>query len=616
MASDKILVHHDPSKPTRVYVDFSPCGVSATLAQQHATKWRPVIHVSRSLTPAESNYAQIEGESLAVFYGVTRLRRYLLGTAFKVVGDHKPLLSMYNMGRNGPMRVERHKLQLQGYTFIYIWEPGTTNPADYCSRHPDSQDQSSLDNDDELCVYSIITEGMPQALSIEAIKLATQQDTHLHQLQQAITNRQKCPETPALQLYTKIYDELTTENGVIVRGHRIVIPPSLYNTAIELSHTGHVEPTTTIAHLRERMWFPNLATIAQTYVEACFPCQAASPHTTCHPMGVTAAPPGLWHTLHMDYKGPIAGSYYVHVVIDAFSKFVSVDLTKTNSGEILLPILDKLWSTHRVCTQIVTDNGPPYSSEDFARYCRKMDINHNPTVPLHPQGNGLAENFMKKITKVVHTATLERKDPRREVFKMVLMHNATKHATTQVTLASALMCRDIKTLLPSLPCSPPLSQHITILNNIAASKERNKVYHNKHRHAKHKSVHVGDLVLIKQQKPQPNHPGTAHHTQLPHSRAEDSPYTTPLKEQNKETSTMSRYLSRERKNKPQQAPQQKTTSLESPSATKTGHHHPCRHAPTAASPTAAMGPAAQRLGGKPTAPCTATPPQHSPTRRR
>ena len=279
MASDKILVHYDPSKPTRVYVDFSPCGVSATLAQQHATKWRPVIHVSRSLTPAESNYAQIEGESLAVFYGVTRLRRYLLGTAFEVVGDHKPLLSMYNMGRNGPMRVERHKLQLQGYTFIYIWEPGTTNPADYCSRHPDSQDQSSLDNDDELCVYSIITEGMPQSLSIEAIKVKTDH-TAEHSPPPAPAGHHQQAEmprnsgSPAVQ-YTKIYDELTTENGVIVRGHRIVIPPSLSNTAIELSHTGHVEPTTTIAHLRERMWFPNLATIAQTYVEACFQCCGA-----------------------------------------------------------------------------------------------------------------------------------------------------------------------------------------------------------------------------------------------------------------------------------------------------------------------------------------------------
>ena len=101
-----------------------------------------VTHVSRALTTAERNYAQIEGESLAIFYGVTRLRRYLLGTTFEVVGDHKPLLSMYNMNRTGPMRVERHKLQLQGYTFTYIWEPGNTNPADYASRHPDIQDSA------------------------------------------------------------------------------------------------------------------------------------------------------------------------------------------------------------------------------------------------------------------------------------------------------------------------------------------------------------------------------------------------------------------------------------------------------------------------------------------
>ena len=45
MASDKVLVHYDPHKPTRVYVDFSPHGVSATLAKRH-DNWRPVTHVS------------------------------------------------------------------------------------------------------------------------------------------------------------------------------------------------------------------------------------------------------------------------------------------------------------------------------------------------------------------------------------------------------------------------------------------------------------------------------------------------------------------------------------------------------------------------------------------
>ena len=113
MASDKLLEHYHPEKPTKVYVDFSPEGVSATLAQgrkidrdevvqlkrvgarvskieKRWVEWRPVTHVSRSLEKAEKNYSSVEGESLAVLYGVWRLRRYVAGTKFTVAGDHKP----------------------------------------------------------------------------------------------------------------------------------------------------------------------------------------------------------------------------------------------------------------------------------------------------------------------------------------------------------------------------------------------------------------------------------------------------------------------------------------------------------------------------------------------
>ena len=132
MDSGKVLAHYDPVCSTRVYVDYSPHGVSATLAQayqidkQQAIKmrqadniragmvegkdvdWRPVTHVSRTITDAEKNYAQIEGESLATFYGVWRLRRYLYGSKFQVVNDHKPLQPHYNRRKLGPMRVESH----------------------------------------------------------------------------------------------------------------------------------------------------------------------------------------------------------------------------------------------------------------------------------------------------------------------------------------------------------------------------------------------------------------------------------------------------------------------------------------------------------------------------
>ena len=80
--------------------------------QSKHVNWRPVTHVSRTNTDAERNYAQIEGESLATFYGVWRLRRYLYGDKFQ---PH------HNKRKLGTMRVERHKLKLKGFNFEFIF---------------------------------------------------------------------------------------------------------------------------------------------------------------------------------------------------------------------------------------------------------------------------------------------------------------------------------------------------------------------------------------------------------------------------------------------------------------------------------------------------------------
>ena len=111
---------------------------------------------------------------------------------------------------------------------------------------------------------------------------------------------------------------------------------------------------------------------------------------------------------------------------------------------------------------------------------------------------------MKKIAKVVHTATLENRDPRREVFKMVLTHNATTHTTTNTPPAQALMNRPIRTLLPTLN-SPPTQQQTYIKERILQAKAKNKEYHDKHHHTKQKEANLGDTVLITQQK-QPQKP--------------------------------------------------------------------------------------------------------------
>ncbi|CAB4009767.1 Hypothetical predicted protein, partial [Paramuricea clavata] len=60
-----ILTYYDVTKPVKLQVDTSKSGLGAVLTQSNM----PVAYASRSLTPAETRYAQIEKKLLAVVFG-------------------------------------------------------------------------------------------------------------------------------------------------------------------------------------------------------------------------------------------------------------------------------------------------------------------------------------------------------------------------------------------------------------------------------------------------------------------------------------------------------------------------------------------------------------------
>ena len=52
---------------------------------------QPVAYTSRSLTPTEVQYAQIEKELLATVFGMEKFETYLYGRMVFVETDHQPL---------------------------------------------------------------------------------------------------------------------------------------------------------------------------------------------------------------------------------------------------------------------------------------------------------------------------------------------------------------------------------------------------------------------------------------------------------------------------------------------------------------------------------------------
>ena len=98
LCSDDVMVRYNTTLNTRLYVDSSPVGTQATVAQKHIINgevhWRLVIHRSRSWTSAEAGYGQIEQKSNGILTGMYMNRMYTLGTHTEVVTDHEPLNSV------------------------------------------------------------------------------------------------------------------------------------------------------------------------------------------------------------------------------------------------------------------------------------------------------------------------------------------------------------------------------------------------------------------------------------------------------------------------------------------------------------------------------------------
>ena len=84
-----MLQYYDVTKAVVIQCDASGKGLGAVLLQDS----KPVCYASRVLTDAETRYAPIEAEMLAVVFACRKFHQNIYGRSTVVETDHKPLLA-------------------------------------------------------------------------------------------------------------------------------------------------------------------------------------------------------------------------------------------------------------------------------------------------------------------------------------------------------------------------------------------------------------------------------------------------------------------------------------------------------------------------------------------
>lgn len=109
--------------------------------------------------------------------------------------------------------------------------------------------------------------------------------------------------------------------------------------------------------------------------------------------------------------------------------------------------LRESWSRWGIPKQVVSDNGPPFSSSQFRAFLESNRIHQMHSAPYHPASNGAAENAVKIIKNVIKKARRDGIDPELAIQRYLLMYHNTPHCSTGESPAQLLQGRRLRTRL-------------------------------------------------------------------------------------------------------------------------------------------------------------------------
>ena len=162
-----------------------------------------------------------------------------------------------------------------------------------------------------------------------------------------------------------------------------------------------------------------------------------------------AWPDGPWKRIHVDFAGPLLGSMFM-LIVDAHSKWLEVVPMTTITTEKTLEVLRSMFARYGLPQQLVTDNGPQFTSSEFEQCMKANGIKHIRTSPYHPASNGEAEWFVQTFK---HSRKASRNDTGSlsvKLSRFLLVHRNTPNCTTGVSPAELFMKRPLRTRLELL----------------------------------------------------------------------------------------------------------------------------------------------------------------------
>jgi len=453
-----VLKFYDVKAEATIHCDASEKGLGATLLQNE----QPVAFVSRSLTKAEQNYAQIEKECLAIVFACERFNQYIHGREQTTVHtDHRPLVPIFNKPiYNAPKRLQRMLLRLQKYTLTVQYCPGRKmHIADMLSRAylqeqtPTSKTEYQIFQlQQEHRLYKEIEEVDP-ALHVRLsenglakLREATTKDNTLSELSKFI--HQGWPEFKhnvplSVRAFWPYRDELVVDRNIVFKGTKVVIPKAMRPLMLQRIHSSHQGPVACSRRARDVIFWPGMTKEVLHLASQCAICNEFAAKQQKEPLMSPEVSTAPWSMVAQDLF-TFAGKTYL-ITIDYYSDFWELDAVNDASSDTIIECTKAHFARYGIPEKVITDNGPQFRAQQYEDFARQWGFSHVTSSPYHSQSNGKAESAVKIAKSMLKKVTKDRMD----VNLAILSWRNTPTEGGQYSPVQKLHSRRTRTQLPT-----------------------------------------------------------------------------------------------------------------------------------------------------------------------
>ncbi|GES72439.1 retrovirus-related Pol polyprotein from transposon 412 [Rhizophagus clarus] len=420
-------------------------GIGAVLAQKDGKDEYVVAYASRTLAPAEKNYAITELECLAIIWAVKYFRHYLFGIHFTIITDHSALKWLLNSSSETANRRLERLFQNMIMKFNIEKELNTLMRTPYLKLIPTQVYKTSPTTNKILIMNEQMYRDLVQYLDALTVL------NHYNSTQKAKIR------------YTSAHYIL--QNNLLYRRTQDGFKRVILREQVE-SILYHLHQDLNAAHLGIDAVFEKIKELKSPF-----------------------------YRIGIDIKGPLPKTEqenrYIIVAMDYFTKWPEAKAIENIRAETVAKfIYEEIICRHGVPQEILSNRGTSFVNQVIDKLCENYQTKYRLTSPYRPQTNGMVECFNRTLGEcIAKLVNSKNKEWDQLVDATLFAYRTKKHSTTEKDEQNPLLVR-LYQLIENLE-----TDRQEVIGIIDKEQQKQKERHDQQGISV--KLKIGDKVLVK-----------------------------------------------------------------------------------------------------------------------